>query len=115
MQGWRGVRLAQELETSAKGKKKKKESKHSTSVAVLHQRETRTSELMAPEPLSIHLHSCNLADLSRAMYLLGGKKLASSFGVENSHFLPVTCLSSSGQSLYRAPILSVRCTFHLGA
>lgn len=50
MQGWRGVRLAQELETSAK---KKKESKHSTSVAVMHQRETRTLELMAPEPLFI--------------------------------------------------------------
>lgn len=43
MQGWRGVGLAQELETSAK---KKKESKHSTSVAVMHQRETCNSELM---------------------------------------------------------------------
>lgn len=50
MQGWRGVGLAQELETSAK---KKKESKHSTSVAVMHQRETCNSELMTPEPLFI--------------------------------------------------------------
>lgn len=50
MQGWRGVGLAQELERSAE---KKKESKHSTSVAVTHQREACTSELMTPEPLFI--------------------------------------------------------------
>lgn len=50
MQGRRSVGLAQELETSAK---KKKESKHSMSVAVTRQRETCTSELMAPEPLFI--------------------------------------------------------------
>lgn len=55
MQGWRGVGLAQELETSAK---KKKESKHSTSVVVMHQRETCTSELTTPEPLFItYIHT----------------------------------------------------------
>lgn len=95
MQGWRGVRWAQELEVSAKRKKKKKDIKHSTAVGVSHQMETGTSELTAPELLSIHLHTCKLGDSNRAMYLSEGKKMALSFGIKNFSLLPVTCLSVS--------------------
>ena len=114
MQGWRGVTLAQELETSAKGKKKKKESKHSTSVAVMHQRETCTSELTAPEPPSIHLHSCNLADSNRTVYLLEGEKTGLVFWrwelLFPSRHLPL----KQRQSLYTEPIVPVLCRFCLG-
>lgn len=91
--------------------KAKKECKHSTSVAVTHQRETCTSDLTAPEPLSIHLHSHNLTDSHWALYLLEVKKMALSFGVENSHFLPV----KQCQPLYTEPRVPGLCKFRLGA
>lgn len=71
MQGWRGVRLAQELETSAK---KKKESKHSTSVVVHASKGNLYLRINDSWATFYYLHPHNLANSKRAMYLLQGGK-----------------------------------------